>query len=168
MGCKEGRGCTGAGGCSQDPLRPPHCKDSTRITMRGPLRLTAPSTASLHPPWCPLRPHFPRLLPPQGTGAVPTPNHSCGGQASTNGHLSCRLHAVCGLWLFLPGPPCPNLSIRGPPPLAPTLGFSDDLELTPSHPVTTLRHQVSWALCCRRGRGMVGTPLSSHSGWCPV
>ena len=77
LGCKEGRGCTGAGGCSQDPLRPPHCKDSTKITVRGPRRLTGPSTASLHSPWCPLRPHFPRLLPPQGTGAVPTPNHSC-------------------------------------------------------------------------------------------
>lgn len=36
-----------------------------------------PPQASLHPPCCPLRLHFPRLLPQQGTGAVPTPNHSC-------------------------------------------------------------------------------------------
>lgn len=66
----------GQAGGPQGPLRHLHCHTGTELAMRGrrlpPPHTDSPRAASSHLLWCPLRPHFPGLLPPQGTGAVPT------------------------------------------------------------------------------------------------
>lgn len=168
VGLAERAGGAPGWGAALRTLSAPHCKDSTKITgaPAGPLSASAllPTEAAL-----------PQAAPTAGHWAVPAPNHPAEGRppGQRASFLAGSMRSVvCGSsCLALPvliSPSGGSPRRCWPVALAPALGSSDDLELTPSHLVY---HPETpgcfWALVLQEGRGMVGTPLSSHSG-CPA